>query len=93
MGKAIERNHRNDPKARSRRIIAIVRKMPKMQADRRKRLTALMEKTKGQGLTRKEDREMRELLDQVDRQNYWNLAQAIETEERNAAARGARKTG
>jgi hypothetical protein len=82
------------PRRRSSRIMAIVRRMPKLSAAKSRRLSALMEKRKDEGLTRKEDRELRDLLDLVDRQSYWNLAEAIEIEARSSSApRRVRKTG
>jgi len=94
MGKVLETNtKKRPPKTRSARVKAIVRRMPKMPTTRRKRLDALMELSKGRRLTKPEDRELRGLLDLIDRQTYWNLAQAIETDARQSAERKMRKTG
>jgi hypothetical protein len=90
MGKLLE-NKTGRSKPRAARIMAIVRKMPKMPAAKSRRLTALIEKGKRARLTKKEDREVRALLDQMDRQSYWNLAQAIEIEARMAESPKVRK--
>lgn len=93
MGKTLEGKIASVPKRRGARIKAIVRRMPKMPAAQRRRLTLLMSMSKKKSLSKQEDRELRELLEQVDRKTFWNLAQAIEIEARESGNRSMRKTG
>lgn len=82
--------------SRSKRIIAIVRKMPKMSAAQNRRIAALLEKNKTPRMTAEDRRELRALLDLVDRVSYWNLASAIELEAMRSARSArprARRTG
>ncbi len=87
MGKVLETKSKRRSKAKAARIRAIVRKMPKMPSLQNRRLTFLMEESKDRRLTNGEDKELRALLDLVDRQTYWNLAKAIEIEARESANR------
>lgn len=93
MGKTLEAKTASVPKKRGARIREIVRRMPKMPAAQRRRLNLLMEMSKKTSLSKQEDRELRGLLEQVDRQTYWNLAEAIEIEARESANRKMRETG
>jgi hypothetical protein len=93
MGKVLEVKSKRSLKSKAARVRAIVRQMPKMPSAKSKLLTVLMEESKNRRLTKGEDRELRELLDLVDRQTYWNLAKAIEIEARESANRKMRKTG
>jgi len=50
---------------------------PKMPPARQRRLDTLIDRAKTQGLTLKEEAELQEMLEDVDRKSFWLVARLI----------------
>jgi len=62
-----------------------------MPRGQQRRLDALILKSKGDGLTDPEMRELEQLLDEVDRQSFWMLAKRFVPRPVEAAKKPARR--
>jgi hypothetical protein len=57
-------------------ILRAIKKSPRIPADQARRLNALIDKSKVQKLTSAEEKELRRILELVDRTTFWNVTNA-----------------